>query len=396
MDYSKIKVIYFDSTEITLDNIVWGLLQLDFDVEKSHIKVNLTKIVPEEIDEIKSVLGKYQFAFTQDFSVNVAIACHDMQIPYISWIYDSPQVSLYTDCALYDTNYVFAFDKAQVKRLKKYGIEHIYHLPLAANIAYSSGIIVSDDDIRKYRSDISFIGQLYRRDYMDVFLNSLPENARNELLLRAEEKALKWGPDISIFNSISDESAETIASHMIQEDFSKFHVDKKFSEEVLFLAPLIAEIERKQILRLAGEKFRTTLYTREKDIEYAKDNIPGVKVNGPVYEELPYKVYYATKLNLNLTLRCIETAVPQRIFDIMSVGGAVISNYQEEIAELFEPDEEVILFNSPEEFVDKTQFYLDHSKHREKIGIAGYMKVKDKYNYITALKSIFEIVLSNT
>ena len=393
MDYTKYKVIYFDSTEITLDNIVWGLLELNVDVIKSHVKVNLTKIVPAEIEEIKKVISGYHFAFTQDFSVNVAIACHDKQVPYISWIYDSPQIALYSDAALYDTNFVFAFDKMQVNRLKKYGIKHIFYMPLAANIPYTSKIIVSDDDIRKYRTDVSFIGQLYQKDYMEGFLRVLPESIREEILQKANEKALNWGPGISIFDSISDKSAETIASLMIQEDFSKFHVDKKFGEEVLFLAPLIAQLERKELLNLLGSKFRTTLYTRESDIEYAKENIRGVKVNGPIYNELPYKVYYSTKLNLNISLRCIETGVPQRIFDMMSVGGAVISNSQEEIEELFIPDEEIIMYFSPDELVDKVQFYLDHSKLRERIGIGGYKKVKEKYNYVTALSSIFETVL---
>ena len=395
MDYSKIKVIYYDSTEITLNNILWGLVQLEFDVERSKLKVNLTKTVPEEIEKIKVELSNYQYAITQNFSVNVAIACHDMQIPYISWIYDSPQVSLYSDSALFDTNFVFAFDKAQVKRLKEFGIKNVNHMPLAANIAYTSQIVITDDDIKKYRADVSFIGQLYRHSYMG-FINTFPQNVYNELVLKANENALKWGPGLSIFGSISDESERIISALMIQEDFNKFHIDKKFSEEVLFLAPLIAQIERKELLKLAGSKFRTTLYTKETDFDYAKENIPGVKVCGPVYEEFPYKVYYSSKLNLNITLRSIETAVPQRVFDIMSVGGAVISNYQEELVELFVPDEEVIIFNSPEEFIEKTQFYLDHSKSREKIGIAGYMKVKDKYNYITALKSMFEIVQSET
>ena len=64
MDYTKYKVIYFDSTEITLDNIVWGLLELNVDVIKSHVKVNLTQIVPDEIEEIKKVISGYHFAFT--------------------------------------------------------------------------------------------------------------------------------------------------------------------------------------------------------------------------------------------------------------------------------------------------------------------------------------------
>jgi spore maturation protein CgeB len=392
MDYSRMKVLYYDSEEINLNNIIWGLLQLGIDVARSELRVTLNTPKDEQISYIKSEIKKYTHVITQDFSVNVAIACHELDVPYISWIYDSPQIALYTDYALYDTNFVFAFDKVQVSRLREYGINHIYHMPLAANIAYTSAIKVTDDDIRKYRADISFVGQLYRHGYMSSFLLKLPDNIRNELMDKAEEKALKWYNGSNIFNSISDESASVIASLMEQSDFVYYHMDKKFSEEVLLLAPLIAQKERETILSLAGEKYRTSLYTTDRDLEYAQSNICGVKSYGKICDEIPYKVYYSTKLNLNITLRSIEAGAPQRVFDIMSVGGAVISNYQEELAELFEPDKEIILFESPEEFVEKTSYYLNHSSAREKIGIAGYTKVKENYDYPVALSKIFEAV----
>ncbi len=396
MDYSKIKVIYYDSTEINLDNIIWGLLQLGMDVSRSKLRVNLTQSVPEEIETIKKELVNYQYAITQNFSVNVAAACYDLQMPYISWVYDSPQIALYSKFAQYDTNFVFAFDKNQVVRLKNIGLKNVYHMPLAANIAYVSTINITKDDIRKYRADVAFVGQLYRQWYMSDFFKKIPPKTLEELHLKAEEKALLWGPDISIFNSISDESAQVIAAFMDEEGFDDYCVDKKFGEEVMLLAPLIAQLERKTLLKLSGEKFRTALYTKESDYEYAAENIPGVKIFGPVRHEEPYKVYYSTKLNLNISYRCIETGAPQRIFDIMSVGGTVISNYQKELEELFEPDKEIILFNSSEEFIDKAQFYLNHSTAREKIRIAGYNKVKNNYTYPIALSTMFDIVSKST
>ena len=392
MDYSKMKVIYYDSKEINLNNIIWGLLQLNIDVSRSDLRVTLNMPIDDEISYIKNELKKYTIAITQDFSVNVAIACHELNIPYVSWIYDSPQVALYTDYALYDTNFVFAFDKVQVNRLKEYGIPHIYHMPLAANIAYSSGIKVTDEDIRKYRADVSFVGQLYRHGYMNSFLPQLPSETFNELTDSAEKRALKWGKNTNIFNSISDEATDIIASLMDQGDFNYFHMDKKFSEEVLLLAPLIAQKERETLLKLAGEKYRTSLYTKDSDLEYAQVHLRGVKSYGKISDEIPYKVYYSTKLNLNITLRSIETGAPQRVFDIMSVGGTVISNYQDELTELFEPDKEIILFESPEEFIEKASYYLDHSSAREKVGIAGYLKVKEKYDYPIALTKMFETV----
>ncbi len=49
-----------------------------------------------------------------------------------------------------------------------------------------------------------------------------------------------------------------------------------------------------------------------------------------------FKVFYSSKININMTLRSIESGVPLRIIDIMSIGGFVMSNNQEEIPELFE------------------------------------------------------------
>ena len=392
MNFSGLKVLYYDSKEIALDNIIWGLLELGAGVERSKLKVTLNVPVDEEIEFIKNEAVKYNCVITQNFSVNVAIACFDRCVPYISWIYDSPQVSLYTEHSKYPTNFIFAFDKRQVGRLKKCGIDNVFHMPLAANMAYASRIDIKKTELSKHSTDISFIGQLYRHDYLQEFFVRESKEVIDALFDVVDLKACNWTKGNSIYDSISNELDNLLSLKESDYDYYKL-IEKKFAKETLFIGPMVANREREAILSLASESFKTTLYTTENDKDYAKELFDKAKVFGPVNGEDPYKIYASSKLNLNLTLRTIETAVPQRVFDIMSVGGTVISNYQEEAEELFVPDKEIILFESSEEFVDKAKFYLNHSSLRSKIGLAGYAKVRDKYNYTYALSKMFDIVV---
>ncbi|MCR5116611.1 MAG: DUF3880 domain-containing protein [Lachnospiraceae bacterium] len=368
-------------------------MQLGTEVERSSLRVTLNLPVDSEIEFIKNEVVKYNCVVTQNFSVNVAIACFEKCVPYISWIYDSPQVSLYTEHAKYPTNFIFAFDKAQVSRLRAVGINNIFYMPLAANMAYTSRINISKQDRLRYGVDISFIGQLYRLDYLKTYTDNASKEIVDTLKKIVGEKAFDWRKGQSIYDTIPNDIVDKISIN--DSDFEYFNlIGNKFIKETILLGPMIANREREGILSSAGERFKTALYTKESDKEYAGDVLEMVKVFGPVSGEEPYKIYACSKLNLNLTLRTIETAVPQRVFDIMSMGGTVISNYQEEAEELFVPDKEIILFESLEEFVEKTAFYLDHPDIRKKIGERGYRAVKEKYNYVVALNKMFDIVIN--
>ena len=69
-------------------------------------------------------------------------------------------MELYEKSAYNSNNYIFVFDKAQYERMKKRGLQHLYHLPLAANVSRASTIAVEEEDVKKYSCDISFIGGL--------------------------------------------------------------------------------------------------------------------------------------------------------------------------------------------------------------------------------------------
>lgn len=86
--------------------------------------------------------------------------CNTCRIPYYSWIYDSPSPALdYMDNPF---NRIFFFDRAEYLKWHDTGHQTVYHLPLAVDAARIEKLKPSEEQIRKYTSDISFVGQLYQ------------------------------------------------------------------------------------------------------------------------------------------------------------------------------------------------------------------------------------------
>ena len=147
--------------------------------------------------------------------------------------------------------------------------------------------------------------------------------------------------------------------------------------------------ERFRYLQLIGSAFpgKCRLYTLDQSVF-----IPGVRNMGiaEYTSEMP-QVFRHSKINLNFTLRSIVSGAPLRVLDIMACGGFLLSNYQEDMAEMFVPNEEVVLFESEEDMLDKIAYYLEHDKERKEIARAGRERMKRDYNFVETFRKILEI-----
>lgn len=103
-----------------------------------------------------------------------------------------------------------------------------------------------------------------------------------------------------------------------------------------------------------------------------------VRVYGGVQTltEIP-KVFNLSKINLNMNIKPIQTGLPLRIFDIMSCGGFLMTNYQAELTDYFEIGTALEAYASLDELVKKCAFYLEHEDIRQKIALTGYEKFKN-------------------
>ena len=157
---------------------------------------------------------------------------------------------------------------------------------------------------------------------------------------------------------------------------------------LLFFPRKLAELERITVLNTLAQNFDVHLYTKS-----PTDFLQNVTVHNSVdYYTIMNKIFYLSKINLNITLSSIETGVPQRILDIMGCGGFVLTNYQEELEDLFVIGKEIEVFRSIEELQEKCSYYLTHEKERLTIAINGYKKVRDLFSYQHQLEKIISIV----
>ena len=68
-----------------------------------------------------------------------------------------------------------------------------------------------------------------------------------------------------------------------------------------------------------------------------------------------------------------------RVFDAMTVGGAVLSERNDAILELFEEDHDIILYTLPDEIEDKIKWWSTHPEERKKLALKGMKKVRENH-----------------
>lgn len=382
------KFLYIDSEQIVKNSMLWGLLELELNVERAILKIDIFSKNEEAVNTVIHAMKEYDIAISQDFIPDVAKACNILGKPYISWVYDCPQVALFEPEALLDTNYIFMFDKSGVNMLKDKGIKHIFYQPLVANILQAGMLDITDEDIIKFGSDVSFVGSLYEKDYLDIVVNSLSTESKKELMDYVDSNKLVFSKNDSYVPHFSERLVSEVYKLMVTNQYKTSSIDPEYAVNGLVALPLFAKSERTELINRAASRYNTRLYTNSQDT-----SLISAHVFPPVDSETDmYKVFYSSKINLNITWRGIISGIPQRIFDIMAVGGFVLSNYQSEMDNLFEIGKDLEVFHDLKEYDEKLQYYLNHERERITIGINGYKKVKELYNYSIALNNMFSIV----
>lgn len=181
---------------------------------------------------------------------------------------------------------------------------------------------------------------------------------------------------VDILNdAVSESFVDEINRHFveIQQD-TKFSLSKE--QLVHLLDQETSRRERILLLNLLCRRFDTHLYSNQ-----THQSFTGLHIHERVdyVTEMPY-VFAASKINLNISVKGIQSGMPQRVLDIMASGGFLLSNYQPELAEYFECGEEMDVYTSMEDAVLKCQYYLENPDLRESIAQKGQEKVFEEHN----------------
>lgn len=357
--------------EISANDMVWALLQTKHDVEIVDLGIELEKHTQEDLENLCNFINNHHLdaLFTYDFCPVVSDACEKSGTKYLPWVYDAPQQALYYDCVKNSCNYVFSFDKDQVKTTKENGCPHVFHQPLATNITRFSTLKITPEDKARFSCDISFIGSLYSDNPYNLVAANLRPETKNELDEIINSAMGIWDGKEHICSRLSEAAKEDFLQVMRPGNNPLAEKDPDVFIHAALTSRYIAHLERIQILR-ALKDYDLKFHTHEKNL-----NIEGITAYPTVdyNSELP-KAYALSRINLNITLHSITSGIPLRVFDIMGAGGFVLSNYQPEIPELFEIGKEIEVFHSIPELKEKVDYYLTHEDERAKIAKKGYEK----------------------
>mgnify|MGYP003296372588 CR=1 FL=1 len=323
--------------------------------------------------------GSYACVFTFNYFPIVAMVCKACKVPYISWTYDSPFVQLYSKTIEYETNFVFVFDSHTVRELRDMGYDNVFYLPMAVPDDYYINMQKKKYDKKIYNNDISFVGSLYNEDFHNPFRKMKNLEGYYKGMIDAVVQAQKKIYGYNFLQEVLQENPELVKQIY---RFCPVTVTEDSLESMewvyanYYLARKVTAEDREQLLKFLSKDFYVTIYTPE------KTNISVVENRGKVdyYTEAPY-VFSNSKINLNITLRSIQTGIPLRAFDIMGNGGFLLTNYQEDYMEYFEPDKDLVMYASYEEAAEKVIYYLKNDEERKKIANNALNKVMKEHTY---------------
>lgn len=308
--------------------------------------------------------------------------CQDRGIKYIAWCYDNPLNVVRIEETLHNpVNYVFLFDRIQYGKYKKEGYDTVYHLPLGVNEARMKRLSISGSEYEKYHAQVSFVGSLYESELPGILA---PVSGYTKGFLHAlmDMQSRIYGCFLLDECLTEEFVADMNRQYLEAVPGTRFRLCK----EALSFA-MASEVTRKDrilLLSLCGQRYDTRLYSYQN-----REVIHNVKKCPPVnyITEMP-KIFACTKINLNPSLRIIQTGIPLRAFDIMGAGGFLLSNYQEELLELFSNEEELAVYESLEDAVSKIDFYLHHENLRRKIAENGKRRTLHEHSLQKRLETI--------
>jgi spore maturation protein CgeB len=344
--------------------------------ENDKLDYELTCILKEK---------QFDFVFSFNFFPVAAKVCNQCSIRYAAWIYDTPFLLLYSKYTMLDTNYIFFFDKFLYYDFKKHGLKHAFYLPMAAPVGYYNSLLLEETEKKRFRADVSFVGSTYNEERQDFYRHIENVNQYTKGYLKA---IMKMQGEIYGSFILEELLTDNILRELqrvcpIQKGIDEWESDAWIYANY-FLARKLTGEQRKEQLELLGQYCSVKLYAPEKT-----PDMKNVENCGPVdyVTEMP-KVFRCSKINLNMTLRSIRTGIPLRAMDIMGCGGFLLTNYQEDFLEYFEPGIDYVFYSSREELVELTGYYLSHEEERLTIAQNGYQKVKEGHTYQNRIEQL--------
>ncbi|MCR5503226.1 MAG: glycosyltransferase [Lachnospiraceae bacterium] len=423
------KLLFYRYNNICEPDILETFREFGYEVIEYKEEMTRKDIKPSEI--VSAVSGLLQkepvdFVFSINFYPALSEVCNLFRIRYISWTVDSPVPELYHPAIRNEWNRTFIFDREDFREVSAICEDsirpHVFYLPLAAKIRPKEELFFNTpaEVHENYRHEISFVGSLYseKTRYRKI-REHLPEMTKGYLdgIMRAQERIYGYFfMEETLTEEILREFRDSVPGFFSFGEGTGHFWDDLKTVSRYYLSPEIAAMERTDLIRTLSERLpaRMSAYGTDSGLladsdtgRQGKDelskwapclytasdtaSLPKVRNMGTckTLTEMPL-VFHNSRINLNITSKGIRSGLPLRIFDILSCGGFVLTNFQSELPELFTIGEDLTAYASSEELIDLAAYYLTHEAERTAVAERGYERVKAEHTYERRLATMLE------
>lgn len=383
------KVFFAGSETMQIPNIPISLGKMGYEVVLYEKSMEYVEEHEEEYESFGLFLQseKPDVVISTIFFQIVAAYTHELGIKYAVYGMDSPHYAAWVpEYPRLDNVYLFHFDSREVERFRKCGYTNVTYLPLAAGVTWADTIHTSGTDRKKFGSAVSFVGGLYGDNPFDTCAGRLPQPVQEHIWNQLENSAFLWDGKERLQEGVSEELlriCQTVTPELCNPGFT---MEDDYYFRQWTLARKLSNIERTLLFEQVAGQYDFRLYTRENEV--VPESIHRYPPVNAMTEQL--KVFQSSGVNLNVTLRSIESGVPLRVFDILSVGGFVLTDYRKDAEELFREDEEIVMFRTPEEMMEKLAFYTTHETEQKRIAKNGHRRARAEYSYERMLEEILQ------
>jgi hypothetical protein len=147
-------------------------------------------------------------------------------------------------------------------------------------------------------------------------------------------------------------------------------------------------------------------------VEAVAARVPDISVHGTITAELPSssplfgkvapalwgRDMYALLRRSSITINHHGDVPPfannMRLYEATGMGCLLVTDYKDNLHEMFEPEREVVTYRDGAECVDKILFYLDdrNGGERDRIAAAGQRRTLHEHTYQARMKHLLELI----
>ncbi len=297
-----------------------------------------------------------------------------LRLPLASWFVDNPHLIIHLYARLASPwATLFSWDADNLPMLKEFGFPHAAYLPLGTDperFRPRTGASPSPF----FPTDLSFVGnsmvykvgaRLKKTPLPAAILRGYKHIATE--FMQAEERSVR----AFVLNK-HPHPAESYRALTTDEERLAYETLLTWEATKQYRASCVQELLPFTPLIVGDSGWNTIFRHAEKTWKLHPE------VN--YYDELPL-VYPFSAINFNCTSKQMKGAVNQRIFDAPAAGGFVLTDWREQMDNLFEQGKEVIAFHEPAEIGELVRYYLKNPKERRLVAEAARRRVLAEHTW---------------